>query len=572
MVKSTTDGRSSAAPVRPDDPPGTLRHALGHLLGDHPSGAVWLPAEEDLARDAAAAPAVRDAVAVAHWALRERPVPRGERLPESVVARAAEDLALTRSGVHRAWQDAFELGVLARRRGGVVAGPSFACWPWQPASVPVSRTGSSCPPTARLSSWLALYRKAVTAPHPLLAESVHDLDDLDAPAEPFDRHDRGSCDPEGDPAPHGDHDLPDHHGPRGVTTVGIGAGPAGRRPGGGAPAVGSGLLQAVLHMLYRSADSDSDTPRHVPLVDVLRYLLSPPGRGEERREFRRDSRREERHPGAAGSGPHGGSGTPGYADSALRAQAEVMIPAVTGLHDVGAVTTRTSVRSPTDVALALTPLGRWAVRSTLLSMGIPAPRLGDLADAPAHTLLRQAVHYTEHAAREELGRWLRRRGARRAAEEIIHAMTRLSAREAVERGFAFGLLRDIGAPADPVVRAGLPRTGLLGAYLALWNSCTAPAGGVLTEQQLGLLRLDEFAAVIQIGSEDLLTHAMSGIRQVPAVNELIDDAVRSGHPLAVEVLETVARCHPDPLSARAARKEAYRLRTRGYQQGAQSLG
>lgn len=61
--------------------------------------------------------------------------------------------------------------------------------------------------------------------------------------------------------------------------------------------------------------------------------------------------------------------------------------------------------------LELTPLGTSAVRDRLLSLGRPAPLLGDLTDSDAHTLLFAIVEeHTLDTGREEITRWLSARG------------------------------------------------------------------------------------------------------------------------------------------------------------------
>ncbi|WP_127354073.1 plasmid pRiA4b ORF-3 family protein [Actinacidiphila soli] len=69
--------------------------------------------------------------------------------------------------------------------------------------------------------------------------------------------------------------------------------------------------------------------------------------------------------------------------------------------------------------LRLTPLGRHGLREYLLAEGIPAPLIGELADADAPTLLDALLDYDQESAQAEITGWISHRGQGPAAVQLI---------------------------------------------------------------------------------------------------------------------------------------------------------
>ncbi|MFC7330299.1 hypothetical protein [Marinactinospora rubrisoli] len=197
----------------------------------------------------------------------------------------------------------------------------------------------------------------------------------------------------------------------------------------------------------------------------------------------------------------------------------------------------------------LTGLGRWAMNQLLTEAGMTAPVIGDYATADAAELADVLVGYSEADRLAEFVGWLRQRSERQAAAELVAAGGRAGCGR---RGMAVALLRRLGRPAEPAVRAGL-------AEPLMWRHCREwlhdrgfdPVRD-LTETDRGWLLADAVAALAEHrGPDDFmrllgrLVHRrdLGLIARIPATD----------HPDRDRALRLLFEFHPDPHVSLAVR-------------------
>ncbi|MEV6262456.1 hypothetical protein AB0M42_17140 [Streptomyces sp. NPDC051784] len=215
----------------------------------------------------------------------------------------------------------------------------------------------------------------------------------------------------------------------------------------------------------------------------------------------------------------------------------------------------------------LTPLGLYGIRERMLEAGVDAPAVGDLADKGADVLLDGIAYYPEEAARTEVGLWLGTRGADgalKAATELLGAARGSDRRAPLRRLHCQQALALVGPEAEPAVRAVLDDPelgGLARVWLAERGSADVPAPD---EAMIFWLAVDTIAAQLDAeGDLDELRGLVEGLSGQHS--GFFDEAWRVEHPATAEVLEAMGRLHSDRGAAKAARKAAYKARSR--QQG-----
>ncbi|MFE9727791.1 hypothetical protein ACFYQ5_30550 [Streptomyces sp. NPDC005794] len=212
----------------------------------------------------------------------------------------------------------------------------------------------------------------------------------------------------------------------------------------------------------------------------------------------------------------------------------------------------------------LTPLGLYGIRERMLEAGVDAPAVGDLADKGADALLDGIAYYPEEAARTEVGLWLGRRGAdgaESAAAELLGAARGDDRRAPLRRLHCQQALALAGPEAEPAVRAvlGDPELGgLARVWLAERGSADVPAP---PESMIFWLAVDTIAAQLDAdGALDELQGLIEGLSDQHS--GFFDEVWRVDHPATAEVLEAMGRLHSDRGAAKAARKAAYKARSR----------
>ena len=80
---------------------------------------------------------------------------------------------------------------------------------------------------------------------------------------------------------------------------------------------------------------------------------------------------------------------------------------------------------PDPTLMALTPLGMWAVREMLVEQGASAPLVGELAAEEIEYVVVACHRMRPAVAQAELAEWVRARGGRAAAAEILRFLRRV---------------------------------------------------------------------------------------------------------------------------------------------------
>jgi hypothetical protein len=214
----------------------------------------------------------------------------------------------------------------------------------------------------------------------------------------------------------------------------------------------------------------------------------------------------------------------------------------------------------TEDGYELTPLGVWGVRELLLAAGYAAPLVGDLADGPAGALLSGLTWHRAATADEEIERWLARRTPEAAAGELVGLM---AAGGPGARNLAAAVLDRVGPEAEPVVRAALDEP-VTRPYAALWlarhgDGSVVPGRGeilwMFTDTVAGLLERAEPAEAVA-----------AAVADAPADVDLrstVEEMWCVDHPDVADVLGALGRHYPDKDVAKAARKAAFKARSRG---------
>ena len=219
-----------------------------------------------------------------------------------------------------------------------------------------------------------------------------------------------------------------------------------------------------------------------------------------------------------------------------------------------------------DGVVRLTPLATWALRIQLEEAGIEVPILPPVQQMTAADLIALADGGAEQEVATEMTAWLELRGAEAAAGELLQAAATGSA---ADRLFATALAARIGAAAEPQWRQALddsrlrPHAKIALAQLAGTEPPNAPAGLEPTPEDLAWLLTDAIAATcpgLEPGEvADQLAESLPSGNQP---HNLLDVMWRLPHPDIVDVLTLIGDHHPDKKVAKAARKVAFKARSR----------
>jgi hypothetical protein len=199
----------------------------------------------------------------------------------------------------------------------------------------------------------------------------------------------------------------------------------------------------------------------------------------------------------------------------------------------------------------LTLLGRCGLRELLVSIGVPAPVIGRLADADASDLLAVLGSYPSlEDVRSEVAGWLRLRNPADAAVQIVDACAGDSPTDAQRRSAAPLVLEqlleaDSGGRVRGVLRkaaiSGVP--GCSHAAASLLRRIGDPAAGQAPWGKEWML-VDGLFPYAVLGEEDLRLRLEAGPEGGPRIADQVaeraDDLWRAGHPHAHQVLTALA--------------------------------
>ncbi|MFB4274912.1 hypothetical protein ACBJ59_06405 [Nonomuraea sp. MTCD27] len=206
----------------------------------------------------------------------------------------------------------------------------------------------------------------------------------------------------------------------------------------------------------------------------------------------------------------------------------------------------------------LTPPAVWALREHYLSLGVDAPQAPDLAEGDARGLIEGLLEgVPTELAEDDISRWLAGRGPGEAAAELLAAA---SGAPAVARGIAITIVDRLGAEAEPEVRAYLEDDELR-PHAIHWLAARRLPAPPLTQDELLWVSVDMLALAMPAAEEDPEIFAENMAASGPTAH-MIEEMWRVDHPDVVEVLELLGRSITDGTVAKAARKAAFKARSR----------
>ena len=212
----------------------------------------------------------------------------------------------------------------------------------------------------------------------------------------------------------------------------------------------------------------------------------------------------------------------------------------------------------TGDAAELTPVAVWALREHYLSLGLDAPQAPDLAEADALGLIEGLLEgVPTELAEEDISRWLTGRTPGEAAAELMAAA---SGAPAVARGIAITIVDRLGAEAEPQVRDHLEDQELR-PHAIHWLAARGLPAPPLTQAELLWVSVDMLALAMPAAEEDPEVFAENMAASGPTAH-MIEEMWRVDHPDVVDVLELLGRAIPDHTVAKAARKAAFKARSR----------
>ncbi|MFI6905400.1 hypothetical protein ACIBKY_29345 [Nonomuraea sp. NPDC050394] len=206
----------------------------------------------------------------------------------------------------------------------------------------------------------------------------------------------------------------------------------------------------------------------------------------------------------------------------------------------------------------LSPLAVWGLRELYLAHGRDAPEAPDLAAADAVGLIEGLLDgMPTEAAEHDIERWLAGRTPDQAAAELLAAAT---GAPAVARGIAVTIVDHLGPAAEPALRAVLD-DGELRPHAIHWLTSRGLPAPPLTQDELLWVSVDMLALAMPAAREDPEIFAENMAASGPPAH-LIEEMWRVDHPDVVDVLELLGRSLPGSGEAKAARKAAFKARSR----------
>ncbi|GAA4555874.1 hypothetical protein [Planotetraspora kaengkrachanensis] len=213
-----------------------------------------------------------------------------------------------------------------------------------------------------------------------------------------------------------------------------------------------------------------------------------------------------------------------------------------------------------DDGLTLTAHGLWGLRARYEAMGVSAPIAADLAEGDASGLIAGLITdgLPTEVAERDIVAWLSRRTPEAAAAELLVAV---AGAPAEVRGIAVTIVDRLGEEAAGVVRAKLGDAELR-PHAIHWLSARGLDAPAMTQDEVLWLSVDMLALALPAAEADPEGFAENIAVSGPPAH-LIDDMWQVDHPDVVEVLELLGNTLPDKAAAKAARKAAFKARSRG---------
>lgn len=216
------------------------------------------------------------------------------------------------------------------------------------------------------------------------------------------------------------------------------------------------------------------------------------------------------------------------------------------------------VVEPEREELALTPHAVWALRELYTGLGLDAPEAAALSTVDASELIEGLLSgIPTELAEAEIEEWLRTRSEIDAAADLLGAV---SGAPSVARGIAVTIVDRLGPDAERAVRGHLQEAELR-PHVIHWLAARGLPAPALTQEEVLWMSVDTLALAITAAEDDPETFAENMAASGPPAH-MIDEMWRVDHPDVVQVLELLGRSLHDQNVAKAARKAAFKARSR----------
>jgi hypothetical protein len=257
---------------------------------------------------------------------------------------------------------------------------------------------------------------------------------------------------------------------------------------------------------------------------------------------------------AKSAGPSGSAAAEPYGPPAPGLEPGLELLADLGVVELGA---DEDDADEAGLTVTLSPIGLWAVRDRLQQRGWRVPVLGGSATGGAAAVLAVLADYDAEDGEAEIAAWLARRSPAQAAEELTEAASQGSPGL---RGAAFAVMDRVGAAAVPAVRRALADP-VLRPHAAVWLREHGEEARLSRDDSAWLL-VDLGAGLLEEAAPDAVVAELLPDLPPHAQAELVAGLWRVEHPAVTELLTTLSDHHPEPDVAKAARKAAFKARSR----------
>jgi hypothetical protein len=209
------------------------------------------------------------------------------------------------------------------------------------------------------------------------------------------------------------------------------------------------------------------------------------------------------------------------------------------------------------LTVVLSRLGTWGVHGRLRARGWQLPVAGQLAQDRAAVLLTALADYDAEEGEAEIAAWLAQRGPTEAAAELMEAARGGSPGL---RGAAFAVLDRVGDEAIPAVREA-QADPVLRPHAAVWLRDHGEQAELARGDQEWLL-VDLGAGLLEEAQpEDVVAELLPDLPSAGQAN-LVASLWQVAHPHLIGLLTALGDHHHDPAVAKAARKAAFKARSR----------
>jgi hypothetical protein len=204
----------------------------------------------------------------------------------------------------------------------------------------------------------------------------------------------------------------------------------------------------------------------------------------------------------------------------------------------------------------LTSLGLWAVSGQLSANGVSAPIVEPLTNATAVELLAGLAGLDTEDAAEERDAWIAGRGPAEAAGEVLSAA---SAGDSAARLMAMDVLIAIGEPAVAPLKEWLDDPEIWRHVAQILELRGVPSPRRLTEPDRIWMLVEVHSVAL---SSDAISEDALPTDDPAEAEQILERMARTGHPAAADVLTRIGDLHGDKRIAKAARKAAFKVRSR----------